>query len=184
MGKQIETRLQIVEALGTLMQQKALENVKVVEICNLADISRTTFYSYFKDIFDVGVWFWDYIMEEALYQIGITVDNTVGHVRSFEGLQQHHGFFYNAFKSKAYNSAFEHGSRHVKDVLIENALRNRGYEFTREELVQIDFYNYGAANITRQWVVSDMPETPEEITEILDLCTPPFLAELLVPRDS
>jgi AcrR family transcriptional regulator len=184
MGKQLETRLQIVEALNTLMQQKTLENVKVVDICNLAGISRTTFYSYFKDIFDVCIWFWDYIMEDALYQIGITVDNTVGHVRSFDGLLQHRSFFYNAFKSKAYNSAFEYGSRHVKDVLIENARRNQDFEFTREELIQIDFYNYGAANITRQWVVAGMSETPEEITHILDLCTPSFLAELLVPRNS
>jgi AcrR family transcriptional regulator len=161
------------------MRRTPIEKVKVTQICKRASISRTTFYEYFKDVFDVATWMWDYIMEDALYPIGITLDNTRGHILSFEALERHRDLFYNAFKSNAYNSAFEYGSRKVKGILIRNAQRHLERPFTRDELLQIDFYNYGAANMTRQWVTNGMRETPEEITAILDLCTPPFFAELL-----
>jgi AcrR family transcriptional regulator len=179
MGNQIQTRLQVVKALDELMGHRPIEKVKVVRVCQLAGISRTTFYEYFQDIFEVVTWMWDNIMEDALYPIGVSLNNTEGHIRSFEALLKHRDFFYNAFKSKAYNSAFEYGSRKVKRVLLANAERRLGRPFTHQELLQVDFYNYGAANMTRQWVTNGMIETPEEITAILDLCTPRFFAELL-----
>jgi AcrR family transcriptional regulator len=179
MGSQARTRLQIVSVLDELMMQMPIEKVKVVWICRRAGISRTTFYEYFQDVFEVVTWMWDHIMADALYPIGITLDNTEGHIRSFEALEQHRNFFYNAFKSKAYNSAFEYGSRNVKRILIENAQQHLDRNFTHEEMLQIDFYNYGAAGMTRQWVIDGMIETPEEITAILDKGTPPFFADLL-----
>jgi AcrR family transcriptional regulator len=183
MGNQIDTRLRIVQALDTLMACESIEQVKVVRLCKLAAVSRTTFYDYFQDVFEVVTWMWDYIMADALYEIGLSIDNTEGHVRSFYALLEHRSLFYNAFKSKAYNSAFEYGSRNVKRIFIQTAERHLGRPFTREELLQIDFYNYGAANMTRQWVIDGMVETPEEITAILDACTPPFLATLLNQTD-
>jgi AcrR family transcriptional regulator len=183
MGNQLRTRLQIVSALDELMAHMPIEKVKVVKICKLAGVSRTTFYEYFKDVFEVVTWMWDHIMDDALYPIGITIDNTEGHVRSFKALQQHRDFFYNAFKSKAYNSAFEYGSRKVKHILTKNAERHLDRSFTSDELLRIDFYNYGAAGMTRQWVVSGMIETPEKITAILDEETPGFFADLLNQTD-
>jgi AcrR family transcriptional regulator len=179
MGNQNATRLRIVHILDTLMKHTPIEKVRVVDICRRAGISRTTFYAYFQDVFEVVTWMWDYLMADALYEIGISIDSTEGHIRSFYALLEHKSLFYNAYKSKAYNSAFEYGSRHVKRALIENAERSLGRPFTHEELLQIDFYNYGAAGMTRQWVIDDMAETPEEITEILELCMPTFLASLL-----
>ena len=66
-------------------------------------------------------------------------------MRSFYALRKHQRAFSRAFKSRAYQSAFEYGSRTVKRILIANAERRPGRPFAREELLRFDFYNYGAA---------------------------------------
>ena len=179
MQKQNKTRLQIVDALDGLLKQDSIEHIKVTQICQQVGISRTTFYSYFSDVFEVVTWMWDYVMEDALYAVGKTVNYSEGHTRSFYALLEHLEFFRNAFKSKAYYGAFEYGSRKVKEVLISNAEENLGRPFTREELLHIDFRSYGAAAITRQWVIDGAIETPEEMSEIIRAGTPAFFFQLL-----
>lgn len=41
------------EALFSLMCEKPLNRISVTEICELADVNRSTFYKYYEDIFDL-----------------------------------------------------------------------------------------------------------------------------------
>ena len=41
------------EALYELMQQKPLGKISVKEICEMADVNRSTFYTYYEDIYDL-----------------------------------------------------------------------------------------------------------------------------------
>ena len=41
------------EALFTLMQEKPLNKISVTEICETADVNRSTFYAYYQDIYDL-----------------------------------------------------------------------------------------------------------------------------------
>ena len=70
MGRQLETRMRFVETLGVLMRTCPLEKVKVSHLCKARGVSRATFYEHFHDIFDVAVWYWDYLMGQSLYRIG------------------------------------------------------------------------------------------------------------------
>lgn len=178
-GKQLKTRLRIVGALDELMRHEAIERVKVTHICEIVGISRTTFYAYFGDVFEVVTWMWDYVVEDSLYAIGFRCSYTEGHVQSFYALLEHLEFFRNAFKSTAYNGAFEYGSRKVRSVLTENAEEYLGRSFSKEEMLQIDFRCYGAAATTRQWVVDGAIESPEDITAIIVEGTPDFFYEAL-----
>ncbi|MDR0409131.1 MAG: TetR/AcrR family transcriptional regulator [Spirochaetaceae bacterium] len=41
------------ESLVEIMKSKAITNITIKEICALADVSRTTFYAYYKDQYDL-----------------------------------------------------------------------------------------------------------------------------------
>lgn len=41
------------ETLIELLKEKAIYNIKVKELCNKADLNRTTFYKYYENIYDV-----------------------------------------------------------------------------------------------------------------------------------
>ena len=47
------TKMVIKEALFELLAQKSLQQIRVKEICELADINRGTFYTHYADINDL-----------------------------------------------------------------------------------------------------------------------------------
>jgi len=174
-----DTKLHIVETLSSMMKEQPLEKIKVSELCKQAGISRTTFYEYFHDVFAVATWLWDHLMVESLYQMGLSLNHFDAHVKNFYSLLEHREFFAFAFKSTDLNSVFEHGSRVVKGYIIANASKNAGRALTAYELLQIEFRNAGAAHMTRVWIDTGMKETPEEMAQLFQEFTPPFLIELL-----
>ena len=47
------TAVQIKETMFSLMQAKAIHEIKVSEICKLCQINRATFYDHYRDVFDL-----------------------------------------------------------------------------------------------------------------------------------
>lgn len=184
MHKQIETRLRFVATLGEVMETCPLEKVEVSHLCEAMGVSRATFYEYFQDIFDVPTWFWDYLMSQSLYRMGIDQSCFEAHLKKFELLRENRKFFVNAYKCADYNSVCEHGGRAVKEHMIENASANAGRPFTRQQLLEIEFYNTGAQYMTRAWVRDGMEEPPLQMAELYQKFTPKFLVELLEPREA
>ena len=182
MGRQIVTRLRFVAALSGVMKECPLEKVKVSHLCEATGISRATFYEYFQDIFDVPTWFWDYLMSRSLYRMGIDQSCFAAPLKQFELLHENKEFFVNAFNCIDYNSVCEHGGRVVKEHILENATANAGRPLTKQELLEIEFYNIGAQYMTRTWVRDGMVELPLQMAELYQKFTPEFLVRYLEPR--
>ena len=49
-----ESLQKIEEAFVTLLQEKSFHKVEVSELCELAQINRSTFYSHYEDLFDLA----------------------------------------------------------------------------------------------------------------------------------
>ena len=184
MNKGMETRLRFVETLSELMETCPLERVKVSHLCERMGVSRATFYEHFRDIFDVPTWYWDHLMSQSLYRMGIDQTCFDAHLKKFNLLLDNKEFFVHAYRCADYNSVCEHGGRVVKEYMVENALANAERPFTEQELLEIDFYNTGAQYMTREWVRSGMVQTPRQMAELYQKFTPAFLIELLEPSAS
>ncbi|WP_139652073.1 TetR/AcrR family transcriptional regulator C-terminal domain-containing protein [Raoultibacter phocaeensis] len=181
MQKQIETRLHFVQALSDLMLSCPLEKVKVSHLCDRMGVSRATFYEYFQDIFNVPTWFWDYLMSQSLYRMGIDQNCYDAHFKKFGLLLENKEFFVNAYKCIDYNSVCEHGGRTVKEHMLENARVNAGRSFGEQELLEIDFFVLGAQYMTRDWVRGGMMQPARTMTKLFIGFMPQFLIEALEP---
>ena len=51
--KNLYTKKVIIESLTSLLKEKSLPKITVTDLCNLADINRSTFYRYYEDVYDV-----------------------------------------------------------------------------------------------------------------------------------
>lgn len=47
------TKTMIRQALFDLLEEKPINKITVTDVCKLADINRSTFYSYYEDVFDL-----------------------------------------------------------------------------------------------------------------------------------
>jgi len=178
-GTSTDTKMRIVKSLQAMMEQQPLEKIKVSALCKNAGVSRTTFYEYFRDVFDVPTWLWDYFMSQSLYQMGITMSCYDAHVKNFHFLKDNQAFFELAFKSNHYNSVFLHGARVVKEHIIATASKNAGRELNEQELRDIEFRNAGAAHMTKLWARGGMKEPPEVMANLFQSFTPQFLVDFL-----
>ncbi len=61
------------ESLFELMKEKPLNKISVTEICKTADVNRSTFYSYYTDIYDLH--------EKIIGEFFIIQKNVIKHIR-------------------------------------------------------------------------------------------------------
>lgn len=59
------------EALQTLLSQRSLDKISVLEICDECGLSKKTFYYHFKDKYDLAVYYYNSIATKNLSGFGI-----------------------------------------------------------------------------------------------------------------
>jgi AcrR family transcriptional regulator len=60
------TKLRLQEAFLALRRRKPIEQIRVTELCQIADTNRTTFYHYYEDIYSLSNAVEDRILSECL----------------------------------------------------------------------------------------------------------------------
>ena len=65
--KALKTKRLIMNSLAVLLQSKELKDITVQEVASQADVSRTTLYKYFYDVYDI----YDQLEKEVLSELGL-----------------------------------------------------------------------------------------------------------------
>ena len=168
------TKQVIREAFINLMQQQPIEKVTVTRICEIADISRGTFYLHYRDPYDLL----ESMEDEYLEKLERQFKEKIG--TSKEDYSETTGFWleilqelltsrdlaqlfftnpHSSFLTKclALNRSF--ADELCKNLYPTMTVRERDYMHT--------FYEHGSASIISMWVRGDFPEPPEQIAELL-----------------
>lgn len=98
------TRMRIVDALDALTKSKPFDAIKVTEICNAADVSRTTFYHYFDDKNAVLQWHSNFIYTVGIYEIGRSLNWYEGHYLTTQMIENHSLLYRAAGESQEYSA--------------------------------------------------------------------------------
>ena len=84
-----KTKKMLRDSLFALLEKKNINNITVTELTKLADINRSTFYLYYKDVLDmmnkiqneIYEVFYDTVV--SAYDAGNDIDKTVGYIKNF-----------------------------------------------------------------------------------------------------
>lgn len=158
---QLETRLSVVNSLDTMMETQPIDQIKVAALCRHADISRTTFYEYFDNIYAVAIWCWDQVLSDSLYQMSTGMEFYDAHVLLCTNLQTRRTFFKRSFRSMDFNSVYQYGTRSMEQYYFEHIPDLIGRPLSDVEKLEIMLYNAGAAWLTSQWAKDGMRESPQ-----------------------
>ncbi|WP_368669252.1 TetR/AcrR family transcriptional regulator [Limosilactobacillus kribbianus] len=66
MGTSLTTKKRIVACTEELLKACPLSRISVTEVCRRAGVSRTTFYTYFTDVYAIYEWIWRYYIARFL----------------------------------------------------------------------------------------------------------------------
>ena len=174
-----KTRLKIYQGLEKLLKTKSLSNIKVIELCEISNVPRSTFYSNFRDIYSVPQSLWDQLMEETLYQIGNNMSWNEGHRHMFIQLLKHKEFFTEVYWEYDNNSILEYGYRGGYNAIKNNITKRTNHPWTEIELIQLDYTIKALASLTTKWGRDGMVVPVDIIVQIFSDHIPDFLKELV-----
>lgn len=160
-----KTQKAILNAYMALLSEKEnIEKITVSDIADRADISRSTFYAYYTDVFalrdDISE-----ILAEEICNIVVTAHNTSG-FSGYEGYQALYTSILDYLKEKksAVRVVFTHSSYNVLIESICSMIQNILFQFYKSEYSRIDpevlrctaiFWTNGCSALIKEWVLHD-----------------------------
>lgn len=153
----------IKKAFLQFIERYEINEITVTDICKLASINRSTFYSNYLDVYDLA----EKIKEEMFHNVLELYKEEASHkkhsydyLKLFKHMKENQSYYKILFKldfdfSKYYNNHLEE----------QEALKF--YQTTKHLEYHMEFFKAGMNAILRKWIHNDCKETPEEIAEIL-----------------
>lgn len=99
-----ESKIALFEALCSLLKTKGIDEITVKNLCATAGVGKTTFYTHFRDKYEIMQWYSDLAHEVGVGQIGLTLTWEEGHRITSEALFSEADSLRRAASSKDYNS--------------------------------------------------------------------------------
>lgn len=160
------TEKQLEDALLTLLKTKTIHEISVRELAEAADVTRATFYSHYRDPFDMLTQMQQRILDEIIAMINETTGRNPE--KFFLGLfcylQEEIEHPEILFFSSAKDSAFEH----IGNTLFDHYMLNRILENDRKDYEYYRSYTtFGCIAVVKHWLTNGRWESPEAMAGLL-----------------
>lgn len=166
------TRMVLKESLMELLREKIISSITIKELCQKADINRSTFYSHYRDQFDLL----QHIEDEILLELQVTLKQ-YNHNETNETFAMTKYLLDYVYKRSADflvlfsdhgNKAFQTRVIDTAQSIIINSLKED------RQVINIDKSKYmiyfvisGCIYVIEKWLMNGMKESPEEMTTII-----------------
>ncbi|WP_275442891.1 TetR family transcriptional regulator [Petralouisia muris] len=87
-----------IKALISLMEYESLDRITVTEIVEACEVTRPTFYRYFKDKYDLVNWYFDILAQKSFRQMGISLSLREGLVTKIRLMVEERVFLHQPFR--------------------------------------------------------------------------------------
>ncbi len=150
----IRTKDAIIAAFNALIMKMNLEDITVEKISEEAGISRTTFYRYYRDKYDVMNDNYKRLLDH--YVSGNYCRN---YLELFEymyiGAREIFPDMSRMFASAGVNSFSEFIYRYSFETLESITMRERGNRLSEEERMQCDLFCWGLSFMYEKWIIGE-----------------------------
>lgn len=167
------TKIWIADRMKELMRKKPIDKIRITEICEAAEVERSTFYYHFKDKYTLVAWIFYY----SARNVDVTdLSTSAAHLAQMKKDMQ---FYKRAFEDTSQNALWQY----MLNFFVEE---NTAAVKTILQTDQIDpqlsyvirYYCYGAVGMARDWIMQDINISAEEFVEMTRSCMPKVLLDL------
>ena len=162
------TKMVIRESIIGLLQEKPFHKITLTEVCKRAEINRTTFYKYFKDLYD-----WkEQLEQECLQRTSTILENCILSDMGETLTQQFRDMRENAelyalisspnFESKVLEMSISMILEKVDTETKKHLSSNSQKDYRRKW--DCYFAIYGCLGVIECWIKAGMQEEPEELS--------------------
>lgn len=179
MDRRDKKRMMIAECLNELLKDKPIGMVTVVELCKKADISRSTFYTYFEDVYDVGEWLWNHEYRSIFAGLGSEYGLYECNVRLHRSLKDNAARFglVTPMRNLGGNRTFAEAN--TLQIYVERIEEMRGYPLNYDELEHLAYISQANEAMTLRWFKDGMLVSPERLSRFIVGIAPRFMVDAL-----
>ena len=171
-----KTKKTLIDALTVLMAQKRINKITVTELTELADVNRSTFYLYYKDIYDMVEKVESEMLEDFTEAFNKCFNETYKCDAAFNNLSSFVTFLFEFVKSNAKMCKILLGPDGDYAFLqkLKNIIKSQpGFE-TDVHNLKLRYYDpfiiSGCIGIIQEWLDNDMKEDPKDMAAmVIDL---------------
>lgn len=172
------TKLWIADKMKSLMKKKSIDKIRITEICQAAEIERSTFYYHFKDKYELVAWIFFQDADRT---------NIIDLHDAAEGMKQMKKdmlFYKRAFEDTSQNALWQYMLEYFAAKYTELAKEMSGKDTLDAQLLfSIRLYCYGAVGMTKEWVLQDNMTSAETIVQMMFSSMPDSLSQLYFRND-
>lgn len=148
--KRNTTSVAIYKALSTLLETHNFESISVNDICSQALISRTTFYSYFEDKYQLVLFFFNEQREHLGIISGADIENNI--IMLFTHIRDNEGMYRNLWTSGV-NSDLDRMITEQVGTNVRAFLEMKESNYNLDEIeIIVQLYTGGVAYVISQWL--------------------------------
>ncbi|WP_173915295.1 TetR/AcrR family transcriptional regulator [Halobacillus sp. Marseille-Q1614] len=166
------TRKVLKESLITLLAQKSISEITVKEVCEIADINRSTFYTHYSDHFDLL----DKIEEEITEDMNKYL-NSYSYEIEEESIQMtekileyiiENKFMFQTLLNKDAAPTFEKRMMELTRGFMVNNWLSENYLKREESKYLSSFVISGAIHVIKDWLANNMDQPPKEMAVMIN----------------
>lgn len=180
MNHELRNKNILKESFTELLQRQSFKEISVKDIVDNCDVSRSTFYRYFKDKYELMNYFFQSELDVILSNYSDITDwKKVTH-ETVHFIYHNKVFFKNIIHFKGQNSFLDHIFEKTHFYFISRL--NSFYpnaEIPTELVKSVEFYCSGLIFILERWIMNDMKESPDTFCKwAIDFIPMPLLQEI------
>ncbi|MEK4299751.1 TetR-like C-terminal domain-containing protein [Oceanobacillus sp. FSL W8-0428] len=166
------TRMALKNSLMELLKEKPVSSITIKEICEHADINRSTFYSHYADQYDLLTHVEDEIIDElnqALLQYDYTQEKEALAMLKYllEYVYSRHEHF-RILLSEHGNKRFTHKVMYAAQTHIMNDFNEPEHRMSEIAAKYLTIYSVsGSITVIEYWLENGMKESADEMAKII-----------------
>ncbi|MBV7275352.1 TetR/AcrR family transcriptional regulator [Clostridium sp. PL3] len=165
-----KTKKTLLKALTKLMAEKKINNITVKELTDLADVNRSTFYLYYKDIFDMV----EKIETDLINNFSEAYDKFSKEATTYDDLFSFFIYLFNFVEDNAemFKIFLCHGGDFTFIPKLKDAIKHCKIPLddTSSEIEArycMPFAISGCIGVVEEWLKNDMKTHPKDMAAIL-----------------
>ena len=165
----------VAQCLNDLLAQRPIEQISVVDLCEEAGISRSTFYTYFDDIYSVGEWLWEREFRSIFEALGEAYGYRECSRRLFARLKELGPRYAYVRPMRPMGDDRTYARSNTTSALARCLERSLGRALTPEERDRLEYASCAEEAVTLKWFSEGMRVAPDVMADRMVEMAPAFM---------
>lgn len=159
------TQRNIIDALNRLIMKMHFDDITTSMVIKEAMVSRSTFYRYFMDKYDVMNSNYKCLLDQCIEK---SSDYHEMFYYIFYTFEKQWKTLLNFFDSTGINSLANYIYEYSSSVAEQITCQNRGENgLTQEEWIQVDLFCYGLSQVYKKWISGEYHLTASQMADLV-----------------